>query len=438
MSAFVTPPRGQPRISKKKNSYLVGQVSDLPESPDSALGSDCEIDEDSMSPCSKKLLHATSPSPTLECITCSETTSADGYRRISEERIEKCRKNKKLRSSSESSQESIENLIVKLTPTIDSSSIQLPPPSRSSQKKQAAHPDHIPRPMNAFMIWSKIIRRKIIDLSPELHNAAISRSLGRIWKELSDLDKAPYTKEAQKLRLQHMRDHPGYKYRPKKKNKGGKKNIAAKEMKIGLTASAESKDSSSSSFGNNEVDPAKRKTPTNNAMLSKRRKVDDESSSGRRGDSPLAPPRVVATFNPIQVAMATGPLPQPYSGAFAEQGAAIKPEPVNISALANPVPTVNPAQRLELVKGAQIKTEPQSPYILFTSGNTSNQIQARPTISYVKQEFASSCQSSTANVNKGLEKPRQPLQLAPGRPPHQQLLDLHQDTSKVCEFCVIV
>ena len=77
--------------------------------------------------------------------------------------------------------------------------------------------------MNAFMVWSQIERHKIIDQIPKIHNADVSKFLGRKWKSLPPKEKEPFIQEAEKLRLLHQAEFPDYKYRPKKKVRSKKK-----------------------------------------------------------------------------------------------------------------------------------------------------------------------------------------------------------------------
>ena len=48
------------------------------------------------------------------------------------------------------------------------------------------HKPHVKRPMNAFMVWAQAARRKLADQYPHLHDAELSKTLGKLSKLLNE------------------------------------------------------------------------------------------------------------------------------------------------------------------------------------------------------------------------------------------------------------
>ncbi|KAI9291321.1 hypothetical protein K502DRAFT_297122, partial [Neoconidiobolus thromboides FSU 785] len=66
------------------------------------------------------------------------------------------------------------------------------------------------RPMNAYLLFNKENRPKLLKANPNASTPEVSRAIGDKWKSLSLEEKQVYIDQALELRTQFFSDNPGY------------------------------------------------------------------------------------------------------------------------------------------------------------------------------------------------------------------------------------
>lgn len=91
----------------------------------------------------------------------------------------------------------------------------------NSKKRRKPNENEVRRPMNAFMVYAQIARKKVAGKYPNLSYRKLSKTLGELWRMLGDEERKPFVEEAERLRREHKQAHPTYKFKPMRKKKQG-------------------------------------------------------------------------------------------------------------------------------------------------------------------------------------------------------------------------
>lgn len=82
---------------------------------------------------------------------------------------------------------------------------------------------HIKKPLNAFMLYMKDMRSKVVSECTLKESAAINQILGKRWHALDRQEQAKYYEMARKERALHMQLYPGWSARDNYAQQGKKK-----------------------------------------------------------------------------------------------------------------------------------------------------------------------------------------------------------------------
>uniref|UniRef100_H3CLA7 Transcription factor 7 like 1b n=1 Tax=Tetraodon nigroviridis TaxID=99883 RepID=H3CLA7_TETNG len=99
---------------------------------------------------------------------------------------------------------------IKQEPSGDNISPTMQAKSPAPHKKEEDKKPHIKKPLNAFMLYMKEMRAKVVAECTLKESAAINQILGRRWHSLSREEQAKYYELARKERQLHSQLYPGW------------------------------------------------------------------------------------------------------------------------------------------------------------------------------------------------------------------------------------
>nr|XP_045004750.1 transcription factor 7-like 2 isoform X7 [Jaculus jaculus] len=188
-----------------------------------------------------------------------------------------------------------------VTPTVKQESSQSDVGSLHSSKHQDSKKEeekkkpHIKKPLNAFMLYMKEMRAKVVAECTLKESAAINQILGRRWHALSREEQAKYYELARKERQLHMQLYPGWSAR----DNYGKKKKRKRDKQPGETNDLSAPKKCRARFGldqqNNWCGPCRRKKKCVRYIQGEGSCLSPPSSDGSLLDSPPPSPHLLGS-----------------------------------------------------------------------------------------------------------------------------------------------
>ncbi|XP_078499945.1 transcription factor 7-like 2 isoform X31 [Lissotriton helveticus] len=161
---------------------------------------------------------------------------------------------------------------------------------QDSKKEEEKKKPHIKKPLNAFMLYMKEMRAKVVAECTLKESAAINQILGRRWHALSREEQAKYYELARKERQLHMQLYPGWSAR----DNYGKKKKRKRDKQPGETNDANAPKKCRALFGldrqNLWCKPCRRKKKCIRYIQGEGSCISPPSSDGSLLDSPPLSP----------------------------------------------------------------------------------------------------------------------------------------------------
>ncbi|XP_049320288.1 transcription factor 7-like 2 isoform X7 [Astyanax mexicanus] len=176
---------------------------------------------------------------------------------------------------------------------------------QDQKKEDEKKKPHIKKPLNAFMLYMKEMRAKVVAECTLKESAAINQILGRRWHALSREEQAKYYELARKERQLHMQLYPGWSARDNyAANQQGKKKKRKREKQQAEGNDANTPKKCRALFGLDQLvlwcKPCRRKKKCIRYIQGEGSCASPPSSDGSLLESPPSSPSMVSTSPPLK------------------------------------------------------------------------------------------------------------------------------------------
>nr|XP_015205000.1 PREDICTED: transcription factor 7 isoform X3 [Lepisosteus oculatus] len=230
-------------------------------------------------------------------------------------------------------------------------------PKRDKEPKKPV----IKKPLNAFMLYMKEMRAKVIAECTLKESAAINQILGRRWHALSREEQAKYYELARKERQLHMQLYPSWSARDnyesnlrgesgeRHKADWGKKKRRKREKQQDSSSDPGSPKKCRARFGlNQQTDwcgPCRRKKKCIRYLQGERRCASPDSSDGSAIDSPPSPPDVPPAPHQTTEKLAGSPVSQSREQTPSSLSGSAKPTELSVKTLTESQDRTHPSHQ---------------------------------------------------------------------------------------------
>ncbi|KAI8636132.1 hypothetical protein BD408DRAFT_377363 [Parasitella parasitica] len=171
--------------------------------------------------------------------------------------------------------------------------------------------EKLKRPPNAYLLFNRDMRRKLLEQSPKMTVAEISKEVGDWWKTLPDVEREYYVKQASILKEEHLKKHPDFIYtrrskaqlaEAKRASKLGRKlkseTLQDNQQETGLilgnsnSTSVTAANTAAATFANNDT-AARKRSRKSNAAGGQR---DPRGRKKKRHKHPFAPKHPMSAY----------------------------------------------------------------------------------------------------------------------------------------------